>query len=119
MIVIRALWIPYVPMWLCGRALRLCGGRDLSRVSTLSELTSIGTLVKVFHNFFETMTAFLESDKDAVKATALRVFASASAFNAKLKSSVVRSKSSALSLALIFWLEVVIVPWPSSSGSRW
>ena len=123
MIFIRALWVPYIPMWLCGKGLRLCCRRDLARVSSLSEMVSIGTLVKVFHNFaaeeergfacanfFETMTAFLESDKDAIKATALRVFGSASAFNAKLKSSVVRSESSALSLALIFWLEVII--WP-------
>ena len=123
MVVIRALWVPYVPMWICARLVKYCYGKDLSRVSSLSEMASLGALVKIFHNFaaeeerefacanfFENMTAFHERDRDAIKVTALRVFGTPGLFNAKLKSTVVRSESSAMALSLIFWLELVI--WP-------
>ncbi len=123
MVIIRALWVPYIPMWISSQILRVFYGKDLSTVSSISEMTTIGTLMNFFQNltseeerefaranFFDNMGAFLDSDKDAIRVKILQVFRSPHDFNAKLRSTVVDSGVSALTLALIFWLEVLLFP---------
>jgi hypothetical protein len=123
MVMIRALWVPYIPMWISFQVLRVFYRKDLAKVNSISEMTSLGTIMTFFQNFlveeerefaranfFDNMDAFLAADKDAIKGKILHVFRSQQVFNAMLKSTVVHSGNSALALTLIYWLEALVGP---------